>query len=155
GELFRIGTDKQDLFTEGFAVISTDNIGDCIAALSRLIVTGADGVDRTVAIPTLNKYENRTILMLDNEQGRRAFGQVMNGSSLATNVRVTLKDFQGTVLDSQVVTLPPYTGLAGYLDVIYPANMVSEKAVYLDIQATGFGVAAVGLETGNFFSTII
>jgi hypothetical protein len=93
--MFRIGTEKHDSFVESFAVISTDNVGDCRAALSRLIVTGADGVNRVAAIPTLNKYENRTILMLDNGQGRRAFGQIMNGSSATTDVRVTLKDFEG------------------------------------------------------------
>jgi hypothetical protein len=120
-----------------------------------LIITGNDNVDRAVPLPTLNKYENRTVLMLDNREQRRALAQIMNGSNGPTNVRITLKDDSGNILDSSVLTLQPYTAVSGYLDEVYPGDIVADRSVYLDIQATGFGVATVGCETGDGFATII
>jgi hypothetical protein len=142
-EIFVIRSEKEANDNEGWALLTTDVIGDSIGSYTRWIFSIEGFADLKVTMPTVNRFENKTVLSFDNTEDGRSMGTIINGCVTGTNFRITVRNRDGSLIAEETGYLEPYTALSGYIDEAYPTT--AGKRGTITVEATDFGIAAVGL----------
>jgi hypothetical protein len=137
--------------TTGWALLSqtnSDSVG--ISAVFRQTVPGRQSQEAVV--PAVNQFETHFVLSFDDTAyitGLALANPTLNTVGVIANIRAS----NGTIIDTQNFTLPPYNHLSFSL----PANWASTRGISgtIEFLTSGFGVGALGLRfNGAAFTSL-
>jgi hypothetical protein len=129
----------------GWAYMSQDNYNDSIGGMAvfRQVIPGRP--DFEAVVPVVSQFQNHFVMYYDNVGFTTAYA-VANPSSQTVTIPLTVRNQAGVVLQSTSATLCPYCHSADTLVNLLPATAGGRGTV--EIQTSGYGVAALGLRFG-------
>jgi hypothetical protein len=126
----------------GWALLQKDSITDSIGAMSIFRYSGV-GQPQEAVVPLTNQFDGHFVLMFDNTSNYATGIAIANPTTIPVSIPVNIRNQIGQIIDQQFVHLGPYGHIAFVLGTQWSSTAGIRGAI--EFQASGFGVAALGL----------
>jgi len=137
--------------TAGWALLSQTN-SDSVGISAVFRQTDIGGQPQEAVVPAVNQFETHFVLNFDNTSYVTGLA-LANPTLFTVAIVANIRSSNGTIIDTQNITLPPYNHVSFSL----PANWASTRGIRgtIEFLTSGYGVGALGLRfNGSAFTSV-